>query len=158
VESDRKQDKFLRETFAPLLASRQWHTSRSLLIVTWDESRGWGWPNNRVPTILAGSPSLPHEGAVVDNHFDGYSVLRTIESAFGLGGLGRFDKFAEPLNTIFATNQPDDEAERNHGEFQVADLRADEAVTTRGGPADTFGRALTPATVVREERLKLTTS
>ena len=135
-----KQDEFLKSTFKPLLESENWRTSRSLLIVTWDESLGWGWPDNHVATIAVGSPGLLREGAVIGERYDGYSVLRTIETAFRLGGLHRFDEFAAPLNAVFAS-RPDREREGH--------LLASEASATRGSLADTFGRVAIPTAVER---------
>jgi hypothetical protein len=142
------QDAFLKSTFKPLIDSEQWSKSRSLLVVTWDESLGWGWPDNRVPTVLIGSPGLLKAGSVIDRHYDGYSVLRTIQGAFGLDGLGRFDRFAEPLTAAFAGVQ----ADRPN---VPGDLWPTEAAATRGGIRDTFGRVTTPAAVVRGKPLKL---
>jgi hypothetical protein len=143
------QDAFLKSTFGALVNSAQWRKSRSLLIVTWDESLGWGWPDNRVPTILIGSPGLLRAGAVVDEHYDGYSVLRTIEAGFGLDNLGRFDQFAEPLNAAFASNK-ETGVHTTAGDLWPADDAA-----TRGDINDTFGRVTTPAAVVRGKTLKL---
>ena len=56
--SNAKQDEFLRTTLQPLIESASWKQSKSLLIITWDEADGWGWPDNHVPTILVGSPGL----------------------------------------------------------------------------------------------------
>jgi hypothetical protein len=142
------QDQFLKSTFAALINSAEWRKSHSLLIVTWDESLGWGWPDNRVPTVLIGSPGLLREGAVVDRHYDGYSVLRSIESAFQLDSLNRHDHFAEPLSAAFAGQDPD---EPN----VAADLWPTEDVATRGTLDDTFGRVTTSAAVVRGKLLKL---
>jgi hypothetical protein len=148
VDSLAAQDQFLKSTFAALVNSAEWRKSRSLLIVTWDESLGWGWPDNRVPTVLVGSPGLLREGAVVNRHYDGYSVLRSIESAFRLDSLKRHDQFAEPLNAAFTVEEA--------GEPNVAaDLWPAEDVATRGTLEDTFGRVTTPAAVVRGKSLKL---
>ncbi len=148
VDSLAAQDQFLKSTFSALVNSAEWRKSRSLLIVTWDESLGWGWPDNRVPTVLIGSPGLLREGAVVDQHYDGYSVLRSIESAFSLDSLHRHDHFAEPLSAAFASHEPE---ESN----AAADLWPAEEVATRGTLDDTFGRVTTPAAVVRGKLLKL---
>ena len=148
VDSLVAQDQFLKSTFAPLINSAQWRKSRSLLIVTWDESLGWGWPDNRVPTVLIGSPGLLREGVVVDQHYDGYSVLRSIENAFRLDSLNRHDRFAETLSAAFSGEET---GEQN----AVADLWPVEAVATRGSLDDTFGRVTTPAAVVRGKLLKL---
>jgi hypothetical protein len=142
------QDQFLKSTFAALVNSSQWRKSRSLLIVTWDESLGWGWPDNRVPSFLFGSPGLLREGTVIDRHYDGYSVLRSIESAFGLDSLKRHDHFADPLDAAFAG---EDGAEPS----VAADLWPTEDLATRGASEDTFGRVTTPAAIVRGNMLRL---
>jgi hypothetical protein len=146
--SNAKQDQFLESALQPLLQSAQWNESRSLLILTWDESGGWGWPDNRVPTILVGSRGLLRAGSVMHEHVDGYDMLRTIESALGVGSLGRFDQFAQPLNAVFA--QPGALDDRAAG-----DLWPTEAVATRGSIADTFGQATTPAAVYQGQPLTL---
>jgi hypothetical protein len=142
-----EQDAFLRMAFSPLLDSPLWKQSRSLLVITWDESGGWGWPDNHVPTIVVGSPGLLAGGRVVDVHYDGYSVLRTVEAALGLPGLGRQDRYAEPLNAVFAPPSTD-----------PVELWTDSAAATRGSMADTFGQPTTPAAVVQGERLQLLAS
>jgi hypothetical protein len=143
-----RQDQFLQATFAPLLASAEWRHSKSLLVITWDESLGWGWPDNRVPTVLIGSPGLLREGAQIATHYDGYSVLRTIEAGLSLGSLGRFDTWAEPLRAAFA--------DRDAPRMTSEDLQPGEASTTRGTSADTFGRVATPAAVIRGDLITLT--
>ena len=143
--SNRKQDQFLSSTFKPLLDSAQWKQSRSLLIITWDEAGGWGWPDNHVPTIVVGSPGLLRTGTSTHQHYDGYGILRTIESALGLPSLGRFDQYAKPLNAIFAKNDTACDC----------DLWPAESVGTRGGIADTFGQATVPAAVVQGHKLTL---
>ena len=142
-----KQDEFLGANFMPLLASAQWKNSRSLLIITWDESLGWGWPDNRVPTIMIGSPGILKAGNAIDQHYDGYSVLRTIENAFGLDTLGRFDQFAEPLTAAFSGQKS----------TERTTLRTVGAAM-RGSIADTFGQVTTPAAVNQGQPLVLTTS
>jgi hypothetical protein len=147
-ESLAKQDEFLESAFASLLQYPQWQDSRSLLIVTWDETDGWGWPDNHVPTVIVGSPGLLREGQVIDAHYDGYGVLRTVESALGLESLGRFDAYARPLVEIFSGS--DDSS-------QPAELtlRPSEAASTRGSLQDTFGRVAVRASVVQGEALRL---
>ena len=131
-----KQDHFLQTTLQPLLQSAQWKNSRSLLIITWDEADGWGWPDNHVAMIAVGSPGLLNAGSIVNHHVDDYSVLRTIESAFNLGNFGLFDLYAKPLNKIFANNPNN-----------YYDLRPAESLNTRGTIAETFGTATAPAAV-----------
>ncbi len=142
-----KQDEFLGSTLKPLLASPAWQNSRSLLIITWDESLGWGWPDNHVPTLLVASADLLNAGAVVSQHYDGYSVLRTIERAFGLNSLGRFDHYAEPLNAAFKQNPS-----------TVQAVLQPEQATLRGRITDTFGQVTTTATVAQNQPLTLVAS
>jgi Phosphoesterase family len=145
--SNARQDQFLRSTLQPLLDSAQFKQSRSLLIITWDEADGWGWPDDHVPTILVGSPSLLQAGTVIHKHVNGYDLLRTIESALGVGSLGRFDQFAVPLNEIFMGEEtPDSEA---------GYLWPTPAVATRGSINDTFGQATTPAAIDQGQPLTL---
>jgi len=145
--SNAKQDQFLQSALQPLVDSAQFKQSRSLLIVTWDEADGWGWPDDHVPTILVGSPGLLQAGTVIHKHVNGYDLLRTIESALGVGSLGRFDQFAVPLNEVFTGDEtPDSEA---------GYLWPTEAVATRGSINDTFGQATTPAAVDQGQPLTL---
>jgi hypothetical protein len=145
--SNAKQDQFLQSALQPLVDSAQFQQSRSLLIVTWDEADGWGWPDDHVPTILVGSPGLLQAGTVLHKHVNGYDLLRTIESALGVGSLGRFDQFAVPLNEVFTGDEtPDTEA---------GYLWPTAAVATRGSINDTFGTATTPAAVDQGQPLTL---
>ncbi len=144
-----QQDAFLKSTLEPLLGSSAWSGSRSIVIVTWDETDGWGWPDNHVPTIVIGSPGLIRAGATVAHHYDGYSVLRTAELALGLESLDRFDAYAEPLNAVFAK----DVDNRKGGELSVS-----RAADTRGGLRDTFGQVGVPAAVEQGQPLVLTVS
>jgi phospholipase C len=72
-------------------------THDSLLIVTWDEDDGGG--QNQIPTIFVGQPVRPGHYATQINH---YSVLRTIEDAFGLRHDGAAAT-ASPVTGIWAT-------------------------------------------------------
>ncbi|MBV8569113.1 MAG: hypothetical protein JO319_00740 [Acidobacteriaceae bacterium] len=144
--SNAMQDNFLRSVLDPLLRSDAWKNSRSLLILTWDESGGWGWPDNRVPTILVGSPGVLLAGSVVHEHVNGYDLLRTVESALRVGSLDRFDAFARPLRNVFADAEEDDLAH---------ELWPTEGEWTRGSIDDTFGQVTTPAEVAQGQEIKL---
>ncbi len=149
--SNARQDQFLRTTLRPLITSASWKHSKSLLIITWDEADGWGWPDNHVPTILVGSPGLLRACTVLQEHVDHYDLLRTIESALGTGSLDQFDRFARPVNAAFSRgNLPDP---RNAGELWPAG-----SLATSGSIADTFGKATVPATVYPGEPITLTVS
>jgi hypothetical protein len=146
--SNAKQDEFLRSTLQPLIESAAWRDSRSLLILTWDEADGWGWPDNHIPTILVGSPGLLKAGTVLREHVDGYDLLRTIESALGLGNLGQFDTFGMPVNDVFAGSL-------SHERGAEGRLWPTPSVATRGSIADTFGTATTSAAVQPGEPLTM---
>jgi len=134
------QDAFLKSSLQPLLASPEWQHSRSLLVLTWDESLGWGWPDNRTATVLVGSPGLLREGTVDDTHYDGYSVLRTVEAGFALPGLDRFDRHAAPFNAPFSGSRVEPAALRER-------LAPAAGLASRGQPGDVFGQVATPAAV-----------
>jgi acid phosphatase len=76
----------------------QWaQAHNSLLIVTWDEDEDNGG-NNSIPTIFAGAKVKPGQYAERINH---YSVLRTLESAYGLAPLGAAAK-AMPITDVWS--------------------------------------------------------
>jgi hypothetical protein len=132
------QDQFIQSTVEPLLQSAGWTSSRSLLILTWDEAGGWGWPNNQVPTILIGSPGLLKAGSVFHERVNGYDLLRTVEAALRVGDVDKFDTYAQPLNDLFAGS-----------DAAASLLWPSLAVRTRGSIADTFGQVATSAAVVQ---------
>jgi phosphoesterase family protein len=136
--SNEIQDQFIQSTIEPLMQSAAWNNSRSLLILTWDEAAGWGWPNNQVPTILVGSPGLLRAGSVFHERVNGYDLLRTIEAALRAGNVDKFDTYAQPLSDLFTG--------RDTG---AGLLWPSLAVRTRGSIKDTFGQAATSAAVVQ---------
>jgi len=153
-----RQDQFLASTFGPLLASEAWKRSRSLLVITWDESLGWGWPDNHIATVLVGSPGLLREGSVDRTHYDAYGVLRTLEGAFALDGLDRFDRFAAPLNSVFrGRGVPDgqDGQPAAAARSRAANPLPAPQLATRGSLADTFGQFAVPAAAERGQSFRL---
>ena len=68
----------------------------SLLIVTWDENDGSA--GNQVATIFAGAHLRPGSYSEKITH---YTVLRTIEAAYGLTPLGQSAK-ASPISDVFS--------------------------------------------------------
>jgi phosphatidylinositol-3-phosphatase len=67
----------------------QWALSHnSVLIVSWDEDEGNNPANGggHIPTLIVGGPV--QAGARYDGTVDHYGMLRTIEAAYGLPGLG----------------------------------------------------------------------
>jgi len=79
-------------------AYAQWaKTHNSLLIVTWDEDDSSA--SNQVPTLFVGANVTPGTYSEQINH---YSVLRTIEDAYGLGHLGN-SASATPITDVFSS-------------------------------------------------------
>ncbi|WP_025691258.1 alkaline phosphatase family protein [Paenibacillus zanthoxyli] len=70
-----------------------WASSHnSILIVTWDEDDMS--KHNKIPTIIVGANVKKGSYTVKTNH---YSVLRTIETMYGLNALGK-NRNAQPIN------------------------------------------------------------
>lgn len=85
-------------------AYAQWaKTHNSLLVVTFDEDGNSKAANkNKIPTLIVGGPVRPGPSAEPMTH---YTLLRTIEAAYGLPGLGQAAT-VEPLRSIWKTRQP----------------------------------------------------
>lgn len=86
-------DRWLASTVPQLLNSPAFTQQNSLLALVWDEDDGGS--GNRVPLILAG-PNVKrgYVSHVPANH---YSLLRTVEAAWGLPTLTANDAAAQPL-------------------------------------------------------------
>lgn len=95
-------DRFLAAELGSVLASPAWQTQRSLAIITFDEDAyDHERPAQRVATLVLGSAGV-REGYVSRRRYTHYSLLRTIEAALGLGELTRNDRYAVPVNDVFA--------------------------------------------------------
>lgn len=70
-------------------------SNNSLLIVTWDENDGSA--GNQIATIFAGANLKPGQYSEKITH---YTVLRTIEAAYGLTALGKSAKVS-PITDVF---------------------------------------------------------
>ncbi len=80
-------------------AYAQWaKTHNSLLVVTWDEDDGSA--SNQIPTLFVGANVTPGSYSEQINHF---SVLRTIEDAYGIGHLGS-SASATPITDVFTSS------------------------------------------------------
>jgi hypothetical protein len=73
-------------------------THNSLLVVTFDENAGG--TVNQIPTLLVGQHVRPGLYPEWMNH---YTLLRTLEDAYGLAPLGRA-RDAKPLTTVWTTS------------------------------------------------------
>ncbi len=72
--------------------------------------------------------------------------MRTIEKAFGLPGLNKFDKYANTMKEVFQTGP---------AIVPTSDLTPDLSIATRGSSVDTFGRTGTTASVQKGNDIKL---
>lgn len=90
-------DRFLAKTFGPLLQDPAF-LNDSLLIVTFDEPSS-GSLSEPIYMALQGRGVEP--GASSSACITHYNLLRTIESALGLGTLGRADALARPIEGIW---------------------------------------------------------
>ena len=90
-------DRWLANTVPLILGSEAFTTTRSLLVVTWDEDEGTA--DNHVVTILAGNSVKP--GYQSGGRYDHYSLLHTIEAAWQLAPLTANDAQAATMNEFF---------------------------------------------------------
>ncbi len=102
-------DQFLADNVPTIMNSDVWKTTKSALIITFDEDNnnitlGFGNEGNHVVTVVIPSPLAVSAGGmkggafVVTDHYDHYSTLRTIEDALGVPYMTNNDKYAQPLN------------------------------------------------------------
>lgn len=89
-------DSWLSSFVPPLLASPGFKSARSLLVVTFDEGEG---SSNQVLTVFVGPTVRPgyHSSAAYSH----YSLLRTVEDAFGVQPLADGDGSAQPMTEFF---------------------------------------------------------
>ena len=100
-------DAFLAQELGLIMASPAWTTQPSLAIITFDEDNtDFQHPAQRVPTIILGSTGV-RQGYVSTVRYTHYSLLRTIEAALGLGTLTANDRYAQPVNDVFAPGELD---------------------------------------------------
>jgi phosphatidylinositol-3-phosphatase len=91
-------DAWLSSQIPVLLTSAAWIEQRSLLVITWDEDDNA--PGNQVATIvIANEVPAGFRSAEAYNH---YSLLRTIEVAWGLAPLTSNDANAAVMSAFFA--------------------------------------------------------
>ena len=94
-------DSWLQANVPVILSSPAFTSQRSLLVVTFDEDDGT--QNNQIATVLVGAGIAP--GTQSSVHYDHYSLLKTIETAWSLAPLTTNDANAQPISDIF-TNPP----------------------------------------------------
>jgi hypothetical protein len=87
-------DAWLARVVPEILGSPAFTSTRSLLVITWDE----GTYDNQVATIFAGSGARPHYRS--DRPYDHSSLLRTIEADWGLAPLTQNDAHAAIMGDL----------------------------------------------------------
>jgi len=93
-------DAWLSRQIPPLMSSPAWIAQRSLLVITWDEDDNV--PGNQVATlVIADTVPAGFRSAVPYNH---YSLLRTIEVAWGLEPLTANDAEATVMSDFFTAS------------------------------------------------------
>jgi len=85
-------DAWLSRVVPAILASPAFTTTRSLLVITWDEGVG---ADQHVATILAGDGAKLHYRS--SRPYDHYSLLHTIEADWGLPPLTANDAHAATM-------------------------------------------------------------
>jgi phosphatidylinositol-3-phosphatase len=88
-------DRWLARTVPMILGSKAFTTTRSLLVITWDEGTIF---DNHVATILAGN--AVKTGFRSAQPYDHYSLLRTIEAAWNLAPLTANDAGAATMSAF----------------------------------------------------------
>ena len=95
-------DTWLAGQIPALLSAPAWIEQQSLLVITWDENDDS--PGNQVTTlVIADQVPAGFRSAVAYNH---YSLLRTIEVAWGLDPLTANDAEATVMSDFFLSGLP----------------------------------------------------
>jgi phosphatidylinositol-3-phosphatase len=89
-------DQWLARVVPTILQSKPFTTTRSVLIVTWDEGTLF---DNHIATIFAGSSVKP--GYRSGTRYDHYALLHTIEAALELAPLTQNDANAPTMGELF---------------------------------------------------------
>ncbi len=89
-------DTWLSNNLPTLFNSPAWTTQNSLLMITWDEGTR---SDNQVATLVIGPAVIP--GVKSSARYDHYSLLRTVEEAWGLAPLTANDGDATPMTDFW---------------------------------------------------------
>ena len=91
----RTGDNWLSREVPKILGAPAFTTQNSLLVLTWDEGSG---DDNRVATVFAGPAA--RRGFTSNAAYSHYSLLHTIEAAWGLPPLTGNDRTAPPMRDM----------------------------------------------------------
>ena len=90
-------DNWLSQNLPTIFNSPAWTQTRSMMIMTWDEDAGSD-NNNQVATIVATSAPAFH--ATSNVNYDHFSLLKTVESTWGLATMQSGDAGASPMTDL----------------------------------------------------------
>lgn len=111
-------DEFLQGPVETIMDSATWQSpdERSIIVVTFDEdynniTTGVGNEGNHIVTVVIPNQAAIDSGMrdghfVADDHYNHYSLLRTIEDSLGVGPLTNNDKYANPMNEFWLPPPP----------------------------------------------------
>jgi hypothetical protein len=89
-------DTWLSQNVPPILNSPAFTQQKSLLFIVWDEDTGSS--TNHVATVVAASGAPTH--VVSNTPYTHYSLLKTVETTWGLGTLTTNDQAASPMTDL----------------------------------------------------------
>jgi hypothetical protein len=111
-------DEWLQDQMSTIVESATWQdpSERSVVFVTFDEdynniTTGVGNEGNHIVTVVVPSPGAVAAGMVegafvADDHYNHYSLQRTIEESLDLSPLTNNDKYANPMNEFWELLPP----------------------------------------------------
>lgn len=109
-------DQFLQDNYTTITSSDMWKgPDKSAIFITFDEDNnntnlGFSHEGNHIVTLVVPNQAAIDAGmkvgVVSDNHYDHYSLVRTVEESLGLVGnygyLTNNDKWATPMNDLWS--------------------------------------------------------
>jgi acid phosphatase len=98
----RQGDNWLSTNLPTILNSPAYTTQSTLVIIVWDEDDSSG--NNQVPAIFVAKSAKP--GFKSSTQYSHYSLLKTVESAWGLSTLTSNDAAASAMSDLLSAAPP----------------------------------------------------
>ncbi len=124
--------KWSKDFLIPLLANEQF-MSRTLVLLTYDESATYPIPNRIVSLLLGGVVPGELKGTKDDTVYTHYSILSTLQNNWGLPNLGRYDVGANVFDLVakktgYTNHVPSDIASANNSLSYGGFLNSDPAL------------------------------
>lgn len=88
------------KNFLTPLLKNPYFTNRTLILLTYDESKTYSKPNTIVSILLGDAIPKELQGTKDDTFYTHYSILSTLENNFGLPNLGRYDVGANVFDLV----------------------------------------------------------